>query len=65
MDRSIRKPGPSNGLKCIPHRIHCSVTPDSGGFSDELERMQVEHFLNTLARIALAVATREIGKDGK
>jgi hypothetical protein len=31
---------------------------------DELERMQVDHFLNTLAEIALAVASRKASSQG-
>jgi hypothetical protein len=31
---------------------------------DELERMQIDHFLNTLAEIALAVASRQTSSPG-
>ena len=62
MARSPRKTQSDNVLTGIPIRIHCAATTDGGG-NDELERIQVEHFLNTLARIALAVASRERAND--
>lgn len=63
MSRSRRKISPSNGLKCIDRGIHCPATNDGGGSNDELEQIQVNHFLNTLARIALSVASRELSQD--
>jgi hypothetical protein len=64
--KSVQAIGPrfdaSNGLTGIPQPIHCPATTDGEGGNDEydeLERIQVEHFLNTLAQIALAVAARQ------
>ncbi len=49
-----------NGLTGIPHRIHWPATQDSGGSElDELDRNAVENFLDTLADIAIKVATRQ------
>ncbi len=61
-----KKSGPGNGLTPIHSRIHCAATTEGGDFNDEydeLERFQVEHFLHTLAKIAMAVAARQAGID--
>ena len=48
-----------NGLTGIPQRIHCTATEDSGGSEvDELDRIDIENFLDALAQVALSVATR-------
>ncbi len=49
----------SEGLTCIPQRIHCAATPDAteDGYS-EADMIVVKNFLNTLAEVALAVASR-------
>jgi hypothetical protein len=52
------------GLTRIRPGIHCSATTDTGAELDELERMQIDHFLNTLAEIALAVASRQTSSQG-
>ena len=66
MERRPNKSDLGNGLTPIHPRIHCAATKDSGGDdqNDDLERLQVEHFLNTLAQIALAVAARSVDSDG-
>ncbi|HZA25468.1 MAG TPA: hypothetical protein VFA32_23210 [Dehalococcoidia bacterium] len=38
--------------------IHCSATTDWVGGNDELDEIAVEHFLDTLAQVALAIASR-------
>ena len=54
----------STGLTCIHPRIHCSATPtDVEDEHDELDRIAIEHFLDTLAQVALAVAARGIEED--
>ncbi len=71
MDRSARKagkrspsaPGPGkesaeDGLTGIPPRIHLAATNEGGDSPDEREEIVVDAFLDTLARIALAVASR-------
>ena len=72
-----RKPGnamdsASNGLTGIPKSIHWPATPaDVEAASEynvqdgsyELDRIAIEHFLDTLARIALSITTREQRAD--
>ena len=51
---------PSNGLTSIHQGIHWPATHISGGSNtDELDRIAVEAFLDTLADVALAIAARE------
>jgi hypothetical protein len=48
----------SNALTSIPPRIHCG--PAQEGFDgDDAERVMVRHFLETLAGVALSVASRK------
>lgn len=54
----------SNGLTCIHSRIHCPATQtDVEAEYDELDEIAIEHFLDTLAEVALSVATRSIEED--
>ncbi len=49
-----------DGLTGMPHRIHWPATQDSGGSElDELDRIAVENFIDTLADIAIRSATRQ------
>ena len=49
-----------NGLMGIPQGIHCAATQTSGGSSEhELDDVAIEHFLNTLSEVAIAIAARE------
>ncbi len=50
--------GGVNGLTPIHRRIHCSATPDTIEPEDELESIAIDHFLDTLAEVAMAVARR-------
>ena len=52
--------GGVNGLTPIHNRIHCAATKDSLKPDDEneLEGIAVDHFLDTLAEVALAIARR-------
>jgi hypothetical protein len=55
--------GQENGLtSSIPPRIHCPATADGVGGQDEIDDIAVEHFLNTLAQVALAVASRRLAR---
>ena len=47
----------------IPPGIHCPATTERVGGKDELDEIAVEHFLDTLAGVALAVASRRLAKD--
>ena len=51
---------PPQGLTGVHARIHCAATPDTteDGYS-ETDIIIVNNFLNTLAEIALAVASRQ------
>ncbi len=47
------------GLTGIPQSIHCPATQDYVEAKyDELDRIAIEHFLRSLAEVALAVAAR-------
>ena len=51
---------PSEGLTPIHPRIHCAATPDTDDQEyTEVERVMVDNFLNTLAEVAIAAATRK------
>ena len=50
---------PVEGLTCIPRRIHWPDTTDLIESDNELDRIAVDNFLETLADIALAVAKRK------
>ena len=64
MTRSGSKSDPLNGLTPIHQPIHCAATTNGGGALDEVGQIQVNHFLQTLARIALAVASRKVASGG-
>ncbi len=51
---------PPKGLTPIHPRIHCVATPDTEAPDyTEAERVMVDNFLNTLAEVAIAAATRK------
>ena len=53
----------SEGLTCIPQRIHCATTRDTTEEEySETDMIIVQNFLHTLAEVALAVASRR-GKE--
>ena len=59
-DSSSEESFSENGLTPIPHRIHWPATQESGGSDlDELDRIAVENFLDTLADVAIRAATRQ------
>ncbi len=49
---------PEKGLTSIHGRIHCAATPDTTEPEDELDSIAIDHFLDTLAEVAMAVARR-------
>ncbi len=52
-----------NGLTGIPQRVPCTATQDSAGSGiDELDRIDIENFLDVLAQVALSVAGRRASK---
>ena len=53
----ISQDSASNALTGVPPRIHCG--PAQEGSQDDVERVMVKHFLETLAGVALSVASRQ------
>ncbi|MCH8346816.1 MAG: hypothetical protein IIC87_07825 [Chloroflexi bacterium] len=60
MTRPLGNPqsGRQNGLTGIPRRIHWAATPTEGNEASEADQIMIDHFLDTLADIATAVAQR-------
>ncbi len=56
----ILKNNAENSLTCIRPAYTLTTTPDSG----EADEVAVRHFLETLAEIALSVASRKAGGHG-
>jgi hypothetical protein len=56
--RARKENGQENGLTSIPPRIHCPATTDGVGGPDEIDDIAIEHFLDTLTEVALAIASR-------
>ena len=50
--------GAECGLTPIHRRIHCGATPDTAESDNELDHIAVDHFLDTLAEVAMAIALR-------
>ena len=52
-------------LTNIPRRIHCAATeepePDAD-YQKELNEIDINNFINALAKMAMAVATRRLAK---
>jgi hypothetical protein len=61
--KSQQQSGPENGLTSIPEGIHCPASTKRVGGQDEIDEIAVEHFLNTLAEVALAIASRKAAQD--
>ncbi len=56
------------GLKALTSthsRIHCATTPEDPKENDELDEIAINHFLDTLAQVALAVANRRLARNHK
>ncbi len=61
LQNSISPPDESNGLNGltpIHERIHCAATADTTQPENELDSIAIDHFLDTLAEVAMAVARR-------
>ncbi len=52
------KNNPAKALTCIHQRIHWPATNDTPEAENELDRIEIDNFLDTLADITLAVARR-------
>ncbi len=58
----------SNGheaLTSIPSGIHCAATPEDPKEQDKLDEIAIDHFLDTLAEVAMAVANRRLDRNQK
>ena len=49
-----------DGLTGIPKSIHCPATQEECEAGYELDEIAIDQFLDTLAGIALSIATREL-----
>ena len=52
-------------LTSIPMGIHCAATEEPNPDEDtlgELDEIDIDHFITTLAEVAMAVATRRLTK---
>ncbi len=47
----------NSGLTSIHRRIHCAATQDADD-NDELDRIAIDNFLQTLSDVALSIAKR-------
>ena len=47
-----------DGLTPIHGRIHCAAADGPNDSPDDLQQIEIAHFIDTLAEIALAVARR-------
>ena len=56
--------GRGKGLTPIHQGIHCAATTDGVEVLSEIDQMAVDHFIKTLAQVALAVASRQLAVDG-
>ncbi len=52
-----------DGLTPIHRRIHCTAAEDAVESVDELEQIAVDHLLDTLSEVALAIARRRENED--
>ncbi len=58
--RGNRNNNSQKGLTSIRKSIHCVPTPEGGSEPTEEDRIIISNFLETLAEIAMAVATRKL-----
>ncbi len=65
MARRQTKSDGKKALTCIHRGIHCAATPDELEAEDELDRIAIENFLDTLAEVAMAVANRKLAQNHK
>ncbi len=63
MSRRQLKSNGQKALTSIPEGIHCAATPEDPEENDELDEIAINHFLDTLAEVALAVANRRIARN--
>ncbi len=59
-----QKPNEHKALTSIGKPIHCGATPDPTEEREELDEIDINHFITTLADVAMAVATRRLNRKG-
>ena len=58
-EKQQTQPGaPEKALTSIRECIHCVATQDTDG-DDELARIEIDNFLDTLAEVAISIARRK------
>jgi hypothetical protein len=60
--KNSKESGEGNGLTSIRPGIHCPATTERVGGQDEIDEIAIDNFLDTLAQLALAVASRKLAK---
>ena len=55
--QTVDEPEDISGLTSIRGRIHCAATQDADD-NDELDRIAIDNFLQTLTDVALSIAKR-------
>ena len=63
MARPQTKSDGLEALTSIPKGIHCAATPEDLNGQYELDEIAIDHFLDTLAEVALAVANRRLARN--
>ncbi len=61
-DRKKQRPTGEKALTSIGEPIHCATTPDQSEEREELDEIDINNFINTLAEVAMAVATRRLNR---
>ena len=64
MARREKQPTGPEALTSIGEPIHCAATPDQTEEREELDEIEINNFINTLAEVAMAVATRRLNRKG-
>ena len=61
LPNDCRSNGNVNALTCIRGCIHCATTTEADGLNghDQIERVDIENFLSTIADVAVSVVRRE------
>ena len=57
--------GPTAALTSGAPRIHCADTSEVQDNENELDRIAIDNFLDTLADVALSVARRKMDQDSE
>ena len=60
---SNEESGVEKALTPMHGPIHCAATDDTFEGNNELDQISIDHFLDTLAEVALAIARRKIEED--